>query len=103
MRSVADINLDSRKLNFFPLLCKQVVLPLSLQRRVEGLLQEYLDRLQLNSGKITDNVDDASQSKDVDMDDIVDSFVDGSVMEKVLLKRSLRMRNMQRSWQVLFD
>lgn len=79
-----------------------MVIPLSLQRRVEGLLQEHLDRLQLNSEKTTDNVDDGSQTKDVDMDDIVDSFVDESVMEKVLLKRSLRMRNMQRSWQVLF-
>jgi len=83
-----------------------VVIPLSLQRRVEGLLQEYLDRLQLNSAKATGDVDDVNstnQVKEIDMDENTDSFVDESVMEKVLQKRSLRMRNMQRAWQVLFD
>ncbi|KAJ7982481.1 putative ATP-dependent RNA helicase [Quillaja saponaria] len=81
---------------------REVVIPLSLQRRVEGLLQEHLDRLLLSSGKVTDSSDDASsvdQGKDVHMDENADSFVDGSVMEKVLQKRSLRMRNMQRAWQ----
>lgn len=32
---------------------REVVIPLSLQRRVEGLLQEHIDRRQLNSGKLT--------------------------------------------------
>ncbi|OIV99090.1 hypothetical protein TanjilG_32349 [Lupinus angustifolius] len=84
---------------------REVVVPLSLQRRVEGLLQEYLDRLQLNSEKTTENVDDfksINEVKNVDMDENADSYVDGSVMEKVLQKKSLRMRNMQRAWQVLF-
>lgn len=70
------------------------------------MLQEYLDRCQLNSGKTTDNLDDVNstnQDTDIGMDENVDSFVDESVMEKVLQKRSLRMRNMQRAWQVLFD
>lgn len=84
------------------LVLEQVVIPLSLQRRVEGLLQEYLDRLQLNSEKLLNNVDDASPTKNFDINDIADSFVDESVMEKVLMKRSMRMRNMQRSWQVFF-
>ncbi|KAL5176718.1 DExH-box ATP-dependent RNA helicase DExH3 [Glycine soja] len=81
---------------------REVVIPLSLQRRVEGLLQEYLDRLQLNSAKTTDSLDDVNstnQVKDINMDENADSFVDESVMEKVLQKRSLRMRNMQRAWQ----
>lgn len=81
---------------------REVVIPLSLQRRVEGLVQEYLDRLQLNSEKTIDSLDDVNsknQVKDIDMDENANSFVDESVMEKVLQKRSLRMRNMQRSWQ----
>lgn len=81
----------------------QVVIPLSLQRRVEGLLQEHLDRVMLNSGKDNDGSDDAKpidQVKDVNLDENTDSFVDGSIMEKVLQRRSLRMRNMQRTWRV---
>ncbi|XP_047150226.1 DExH-box ATP-dependent RNA helicase DExH3-like [Vigna umbellata] len=81
---------------------REVVIPLSLQRRVEGLLQEYLDRLQLNSAKTTDSLDDGNstnQVKEIDIDENDDSLVDESVMEKVLQKRSLRMRNMQRAWQ----
>jgi len=68
-------------------------------------VQEYLDRLQLNSAKTTDsldNVNSTNQIRDIDMDENANSFVDESVMEKVLQKRSLRMRNMQRSWQVCF-
>ncbi|XP_030964311.1 DExH-box ATP-dependent RNA helicase DExH3 isoform X3 [Quercus lobata] len=81
---------------------REVVIPLSLQRRVEGLLQEHLDRVMLNSGKENDGSDDAKpidQVKDVNLDENTDSFVDGSVMEKVLQRRSLRMRNMQRTWR----
>lgn len=83
----------------------QVVIPLSLQRRVEGLLQEHIDRTQLSSGK-ADNILDGTKSSDIvtntNMDENPDSFLDGSVMEKVLQRRSLRMRNMQRGWQVSF-
>lgn len=83
----------------------QVVIPLSLQRRVEGLLQEHIDRRQLSSGK-ADNILDGTKSSDIDadanMDENSDSFLDSSVMEKILQRRSLRMRNMQRGWQVSF-
>lgn len=68
-------------------------------------MQEYLDRLQLNSEKTTDcldSVNSTNQVKDIEMNENANSFVDESVMEKVLQKRSLRMRNMQRSWQVCF-
>ncbi|XP_059450268.1 DExH-box ATP-dependent RNA helicase DExH3 isoform X2 [Corylus avellana] len=81
---------------------REVVIPLSLQRRVEGLLQEHLDRVQLSSGKVNDGLDDAKsndQVEDVHLDENADAFLDGSVMEKVLQRRSLRMRNMQRAWQ----
>ncbi|KAF3959968.1 hypothetical protein CMV_015273 [Castanea mollissima] len=81
---------------------REVVIPLSLQRRVEGLLQEHLDRVMLNSRKDNDSSDDAKpidQVKDVNLDENTDSFVDGSIMEKVLQRRSLRMRNMQRTWR----
>lgn len=80
-----------------------MVIPLGLQRRVEGLLQEHLDRLQLNSGKFTGNRGDSEhmgQVENANLDENADSFLDGSVMEKVLQRRSLRMRNMQRAWQV---
>lgn len=93
----------SRDLETFDAQFVQVVIPLSLQRRVEGLLQEHLDRVMLNSGKENDGSDDAKpidQVKDVNLDENTDSFVDGSVMEKVLQRRSLRMRNMQRTWRV---
>ncbi|GAV85634.1 dsrm domain-containing protein/DEAD domain-containing protein/Helicase_C domain-containing protein/HA2 domain-containing protein/OB_NTP_bind domain-containing protein [Cephalotus follicularis] len=79
---------------------REVVLPLSLQRRVEGLLQEHLDRTLLSSGKLSESSDDGkpvNQTVDMKLDD-PDSFLDGSVMEKVLQRRSLRMRNMQRAW-----
>lgn len=83
----------------------QVVIPLSLQRRVEGLLQEHLDRLQLSSTASTDISGDkktTDQVQDDNNDENPDSFLDGSVMEKVLQRQSLRMRNMQRAWQVYY-
>uniref|UniRef100_F6GY84 DExH-box ATP-dependent RNA helicase DExH3 n=1 Tax=Vitis vinifera TaxID=29760 RepID=F6GY84_VITVI len=84
---------------------REVVIPLSLQRRVEGLLQEHLDRMLLSSGKVSDCSDDANGNggfEDVNPEDNPDSLLDGSVMEKVLQRRSLRMRNMQRAWQLSF-
>lgn len=81
---------------------REVVIPLSLQRRVEGLLQEHLDRMQLISGKNSSssaNTKANELAEDVNADNNPDSFLDGSVMEKILLRRSLRMQNMQRSWQ----
>lgn len=80
---------------------REVVIPLSLQRRVEGLLQEHLD-IQLSSEAVSGTSTDTKvtdQGEDADPNEDPDSFLDGSVMEKVLQRRSLRMRNMQRSWQ----
>lgn len=81
----------------------QAVIPLGLKRRIEGLLQEHLDCKQLSYGKVNENFGDAQsidQVEGVHLEEDADSFLDGSVMEKVLQRRSLRMRNMQRSWQV---
>ncbi|KAL5708781.1 RNA helicase [Ranunculus cassubicifolius] len=81
---------------------REVVLPLSLQRRVEGLLQEHIDRMELSSVK-TDNdsadTEDVNRIQDANPDENPDSFLDRSVMEKVLQRQSSRMRNFQRSWQ----
>ncbi|KAM7472667.1 hypothetical protein LguiA_010850 [Lonicera macranthoides] len=81
---------------------REVVVPLSLQRRVEGLLQEHVDRMELSSRKVSGTSADnkaTDQVEDGNPDDNQDSFLDGSVMEKILQRRSLRMRNMQRTWQ----
>lgn len=79
------------------------MIPLSLQRRVEGLLQEHLDRTILNNEKAGDTLgktEVSNQLENVDATEDADSPLDGSVMEKVLQRQSLRMRNMQRAWQV---
>ncbi|OMO75781.1 Double-stranded RNA-binding protein [Corchorus capsularis] len=81
---------------------REVVIPLGLQRRVEGLLQEYLDRQQLNAGNVRENSEGANsmdRAEDVNPNEDPDYFLDSSVMEKVLQRRSLRLRNMQRAWQ----
>ncbi|XP_048231540.1 DExH-box ATP-dependent RNA helicase DExH3 [Ricinus communis] len=77
---------------------REVVIPLSLQRRVESLLQEHLDRTQLSSQEVSDCAADTTSLNQVE-DENPESFLDGSVMEKILQRRSLRMRNMQRAWQ----
>lgn len=80
---------------------REVVIPLSLQRRIEGLLQEHLDRIQFNSRRVDESSVDSKSINQVEdcIDEGADSLLDGSVMEKVLQRRSLRMRNMQRAWQ----
>ena len=78
-----------------------MVIPLSLQRRVEGLLQEHLDRTQLVSGKYSDGLGDNNANiEDIKPYENEDSLVDRSVMEKILQRKSCRMRNAQRAWQV---
>lgn len=76
-----------------------------MQRRVEGLLQEHLDRTQLAAGKEVENSCIANSDNQIDDRNLFenpDTLLDVSVMEKVLQRRSLRMRNMQRAWQVNF-
>jgi ATP-dependent RNA helicase DHX36 len=80
---------------------KQVVIPLSLQRRVEGLVQEHLDRALLPFDKDGGKTESGSEKAEpVNLDEKQDALLDRSVMEKVLQRKSIRMRNFQRSWQV---
>lgn len=74
--------------------------PLSLQRGVEGLLQEHLDRIGLLSEKardelvnerVVDHVDDKFSEENQE------SLLDKSMMEKVLQRKSSCMRNLQRA------
>uniref|UniRef100_A0A6V7QXA0 Helicase C-terminal domain-containing protein n=1 Tax=Ananas comosus var. bracteatus TaxID=296719 RepID=A0A6V7QXA0_ANACO len=81
---------------------REVVIPLSLQRRVEGLVQEHLDRMMLTSDKVGDNSQHnavAENTEDINLDDNQESLIDGSVMEKILERKSWRLRNLQRAWQ----
>lgn len=67
------------------------------------MLQEHLDRTILNyekAGDSWDKTESHDQAGNVDTSENEHSFIDDSVMEKVLQRRSLRMRNMQRAWQV---
>ncbi|XP_021773440.1 DExH-box ATP-dependent RNA helicase DExH3-like [Chenopodium quinoa] len=81
---------------------REVAIPLSVQRRVEGLLQEHLDRTQLDSGKPSDGALEckaADADRNKTLDENPNAMLDDSVMERILQRRSLRLRNMQRSWQ----
>ncbi|GJM96612.1 hypothetical protein PR202_ga13470 [Eleusine coracana subsp. coracana] len=78
---------------------REVVIPLSLQRRVEGLVQEHLDRALLPLGKSSGTMDSGPEKADKDLDEKHDSLLDRSVMEKILQRKSIRMCNFQRSWQ----
>lgn len=79
---------------------REVVIPLSLQRRVEGLVQEHLDRALLPFDKGGSKIERGSEKADnVNLDEKQDSLLDRSVMEKILQRKSIRMRNFQRSWQ----
>jgi len=82
---------------------REVVIPLSLQRRVEGLVQEHLDRTLLSLDKSGGNTgissEVAEKADNVNLDEQHDSLLDRSVMEKILQRKSIRMRNFQRSWQ----
>nr|CAB3493239.1 unnamed protein product [Digitaria exilis] len=82
---------------------REVVIPLSLQLRVEGLVQEHLDRALLSLDRNGGNTESCSEvgkkADNVNMDEQHDSLLDRSVMEKILQRKSIRMRNFQRSWQ----
>uniref|UniRef100_R7W454 Helicase C-terminal domain-containing protein n=1 Tax=Aegilops tauschii TaxID=37682 RepID=R7W454_AEGTA len=79
---------------------REVVIPLSLQRRVEGFVQEHLDRSLLPFDKDGGKTESGSEkAEQVNLDEKQDPLLDESVMEKILQRKSLRMRNFQRSWQ----
>ncbi|XP_074310769.1 DExH-box ATP-dependent RNA helicase DExH3 [Silene latifolia] len=81
---------------------REVAISLSVHRRVEGLLQEHLDRIHQLSHSRSDGTIEGSVSKadkNLNLVENSESVLDDSVMEKVLQRRSLRLRNMQRTWQ----
>ncbi|KAG8062594.1 hypothetical protein GUJ93_ZPchr0003g18042 [Zizania palustris] len=82
---------------------REVVIPLSLQRRVEGLVQEHLDRALLlidkGGGRMGNESEVADKAENVNLDEQQDYLLDRLVMEKILQRKSIRMRNFQRSWQ----
>lgn len=57
--------------------------------------------MQLNSGDFSSNKSETShQAEPVNKGGNPDPLLDGTLMEKVLQRRSLQMRNMQRAWEV---
>ncbi|CAA6658489.1 unnamed protein product [Spirodela intermedia] len=81
---------------------REVTIPLSLQRRVEALLQEHLDRMELASVRENNSLLDSSAVKDAEDLNLMENREpgnDASVMEKILQRRSWRLLNLQRSWQ----
>ncbi|XP_078154848.1 DEA(D/H)-box RNA helicase family protein isoform X1 [Carex rostrata] len=77
---------------------REVVIPLSLQRRVESLVQDHLDRAMLRSNKANDN-SMSEDLKEIQPDANQGSLIDECVMEKILHRKSFRMKNLQRTWQ----
>ncbi|KAJ3673266.1 hypothetical protein LUZ60_006640 [Juncus effusus] len=82
---------------------REVVIPLSLQRRVESLIQDHLDRAMLRENKNNEKSEGDNCSSEalneVKPDDKRDSVIDSHLMEKILQRKSSRLRNLQRSWQ----
>ncbi|KAI4965251.1 hypothetical protein ZWY2020_054938 [Hordeum vulgare] len=79
---------------------REVVIPLSLQRRVEGFVQEHLDRSLLPFDKDSGKTESGSEKTEhVNLDEKLDPLLDESVMEKILQRKSLRMRNFQRTYK----
>lgn len=59
--------------------------------------------MQLSSEKIRDNLAAnlvIDQKEDINADENQDPLLDASVMEKILQRKSSRMRNLQMAWQV---
>lgn len=59
--------------------------------------------MQLSSEKVRDNLVAnlvVGQNEDINADEDQDPLLDTSVMEKILQRKSVRMRNLQRAWQV---
>lgn len=85
----------------------QVVIPLGVQKQVGSLLRQHLDQkrmnanLSLNAGIPGARVNDSLTFKD---DSLLEQnehkIPDSTVLENILRRRSLHIRNMQRSWQV---
>eukprot|EP01018_Ginkgo_biloba_P010933 Gb_08623 [translate_table: standard] len=85
---------------------REVVIPPGLQRRVESLLQQHLDKKRLNAGQflgagISGARDTGSLNPNEDglLEQNDHKTPDSTVLQNILQRRSLRIRNMQRAWQ----
>nr|DAD35473.1 TPA_asm: hypothetical protein HUJ06_006113 [Nelumbo nucifera] len=84
---------------------REVIIPLGLQRRVDTHLREYLYRKPMNKGTFPDATFSRSSSSgsiatDEGLFEQQEPLIPTSVvMEKVLRRRSLQLRNQQQAWQ----
>lgn len=85
---------------------REVVIPLGVQKQVGSLLRQHLDKkrmnanLSSNAGKSGARVNDSLTFND---DGLLEQnerkMPDSTVLENILKRRSLHIRNMQRAWQ----
>lgn len=86
----------------------QVILPFGLQRDVDLHLKAYLTRKAINSANFSDKpLSRSSCGGRIAADEVPieqeEPFTKISVvMERILLRRSLQLRNRQQEWQVCF-
>lgn len=84
----------------------QVLIPFGLQREVDSLLTDYLTRKRANPESFPSSPFSRCSSADSIATD--DGFFEqqdtqtstSTVMEKILRRRSLQLRNQQAAWQV---
>lgn len=87
-------------------MCQQVILPLGLQREVDGHLKAYLSKNPMRSGSFSDNsLSSASSVGNVDNDEGFykqqePSIPNSAAMEKIFRPKSLQLRSKQQIWQV---
>ncbi|XP_011623212.1 DExH-box ATP-dependent RNA helicase DExH3 isoform X4 [Amborella trichopoda] len=85
---------------------REVLIPVGLQRRVDSLLGEFLSRKPVNRGSFSE-ISFTSSSSNGSLNTNEDGLLEtpeprrpaSSVMEKILLRRSLQLRNQQQAWQ----
>lgn len=83
---------------------REVVIPLGVQKQVGSLLQQHLDKkrmngnLSLNGGISGAGVNDTFNDNGL-FEENERKMPDSTVLENILKRRSLHIRNMQRAWQ----
>ncbi|KAG6672948.1 hypothetical protein I3842_16G084700 [Carya illinoinensis] len=84
---------------------REVILPLGLQREVDGHLKAYLSKNPMRSGSFSDNsLSSASSVGNVDNDEGFykqqePSIPNSAAMEKIFRPKSLQLRSKQQIWQ----
>ncbi|PIA63667.1 hypothetical protein AQUCO_00201187v1 [Aquilegia coerulea] len=83
---------------------REVSIHFNLQRKVDGLLREYLSQRPMNRGSLSDSASTGSNNNRMATDE---GFFDhqepqkpiSAVMEKILKRKSLQLREQQLAWQ----